>query len=168
VRPWIAEAVVLQPVEMAATKPATLSGAGLRRVLVVLCVTEITSWGVLYYAFPVLAPSIAADTGWSSARSRLRSPRAWSSPRLSGSRPGGGSTAGDRGRRWPVSSADIPRCSACSPSSLSSRRSSRPGAFRITVIGTSAPARHVVPAGSGAPSIDSIASQAKVASQCVE
>ncbi|MBW0101504.1 MFS transporter [Pseudonocardia sp. KRD-291] len=31
----------------------------------VLCVTEITSWGVLYYAFPVLAPSIAADTGWS-------------------------------------------------------------------------------------------------------
>ena len=56
---------MLQPVEMAATKPATLSGAGLRRVLVVLCVTEITSWGVLYYAFPVLAPSIAADTGWS-------------------------------------------------------------------------------------------------------
>jgi MFS family permease len=34
-------------------------------VLVVLCVTEITNWGVLYYAFPVLAPSIAADTGWS-------------------------------------------------------------------------------------------------------
>jgi MFS family permease len=42
-----------------------LSTAGLRRVLVVLCVTQITSWGVLYYAFPVLAPSIAADTGWS-------------------------------------------------------------------------------------------------------
>lgn len=35
-----------------------------RRVLVVLCLTEITSWGVLYYAFPVLAPAIAADTGW--------------------------------------------------------------------------------------------------------
>ncbi|WP_372460583.1 MFS transporter [Actinomycetospora soli] len=31
----------------------------------ILCVTEITSWGVLYYAFPVLAPSIARDTGWS-------------------------------------------------------------------------------------------------------
>lgn len=31
----------------------------------VLCVTEITSWGVLYYALPVLAPAIAADTGWS-------------------------------------------------------------------------------------------------------
>ncbi|BBG03416.1 putative transporter, MFS family protein [Pseudonocardia saturnea] len=34
-------------------------------MLLVLCVTEITSWGALYYAFPVLAPSIAADTGWS-------------------------------------------------------------------------------------------------------
>lgn len=43
----------------------TLSPAGLRRVLVVLCGTEIVSWGVLYYAFPVLASSIAADTGWS-------------------------------------------------------------------------------------------------------
>ena len=39
--------------------------AGPRRVLVVLCVTQITSWGVLVYAFMVLAPSIAADTGWS-------------------------------------------------------------------------------------------------------
>jgi MFS family permease len=36
-----------------------------RRPLVTLCITEITSWGVLYYAFPVLAPSISADTGWS-------------------------------------------------------------------------------------------------------
>lgn len=34
-------------------------------VLAALCVTEITSWGVLYYAFPVLAPTIEADTGWS-------------------------------------------------------------------------------------------------------
>ena len=34
-------------------------------VLTGLCVTEIVSWGVLYYAFPVLAPSIHADTGWS-------------------------------------------------------------------------------------------------------
>ncbi|MCD2191745.1 MFS transporter [Actinomycetospora sp. SF1] len=42
-----------------------LGSAGRRRVLVILCVTEITSWGVLYYAFPVLAPSIARDTGWS-------------------------------------------------------------------------------------------------------
>jgi len=44
-----------------------LSEFGLRRVLTVLCVTEIVSWGVLYYAFPVLAPSIAAETGWSIA-----------------------------------------------------------------------------------------------------
>ena len=48
-----------------AAKPGTLSEFGLRRVLVVLCVTEIVSWGVLYYAFPVLAPSITRDTGWS-------------------------------------------------------------------------------------------------------
>ncbi|WP_053731504.1 MFS transporter [Nocardia sp. NRRL S-836] len=41
--------------------------AGLRRVLVVLCATEIISWGVLYYAFPVLLPTISARTGWSLA-----------------------------------------------------------------------------------------------------
>ncbi|TCK24985.1 MFS transporter [Pseudonocardia endophytica] len=41
-----------------------LGRAGRRRVLLVLCLTEITSWGVLYYAFPVLAPSISGDTGW--------------------------------------------------------------------------------------------------------
>jgi MFS family permease len=45
-----------------------LNEFGLRRVLAVLCVTEIVSWGVLYYAFPVLAPSIAADTGWTIAQ----------------------------------------------------------------------------------------------------
>ena len=39
--------------------------AALRSTLVALCVTEITSWGVLYYAFPVLADSLSADTGWS-------------------------------------------------------------------------------------------------------
>jgi MFS family permease len=47
------------------TEPGSLSRAGLRRVLAVLCGTEITSWGVLYYAFPVLAPGMAAETGWS-------------------------------------------------------------------------------------------------------
>ncbi|RDI21478.1 MFS transporter [Lentzea flaviverrucosa] len=41
--------------------------AGLRRVLIVLCTTEIISWGVLYYAFPVLLPTISASTGWSLA-----------------------------------------------------------------------------------------------------
>jgi MFS family permease len=35
--------------------------------LAALCITEITSWGVLYYAFPVLAPAITRDTGWSTA-----------------------------------------------------------------------------------------------------
>src|SRR5438552_2296812 len=50
---------------------ATDLGAPLQRhpalagALVALCVTEITSWGVLYYAFPVLADSVSADTGWS-------------------------------------------------------------------------------------------------------
>ncbi len=48
---------------------ATLEGAltdrPLRRVVVVLCTTQIVAWGVLFYAFPVLAPTIAADEGWS-------------------------------------------------------------------------------------------------------
>ncbi len=30
-----------------------------------LCTTQITSWGVLYYAFPVALASITEDTGWS-------------------------------------------------------------------------------------------------------
>jgi len=34
-------------------------------VLVALCVTEVVSYGALYYAFPVLAPGIVHDTGWS-------------------------------------------------------------------------------------------------------
>lgn len=45
-------------------QPDALTRFGLRRVLAVLCVTEITSWGILYYAFPVLAPAISRDTGW--------------------------------------------------------------------------------------------------------
>ncbi len=35
-----------------------------RAVLPALCATQITSWGVIYYAFPVLNPAITADTGW--------------------------------------------------------------------------------------------------------
>ncbi|MFK0258591.1 MFS transporter [Streptomyces sp. NPDC090445] len=35
-----------------------------RAVLPALCVTQITSWGVLYYAFPVLNPAITDTTGW--------------------------------------------------------------------------------------------------------
>ncbi|GAA2271586.1 MFS transporter [Glycomyces scopariae] len=38
-----------------------------RRVLVALCATQITSWGVLFYALPVLLADITADTGWSTA-----------------------------------------------------------------------------------------------------
>ncbi|MCK9871321.1 MFS transporter [Nocardiopsis dassonvillei] len=44
--------------------PAPVVG-GARRGLVALCVTVTTSYGVLFYAFPVLASSITADTGWS-------------------------------------------------------------------------------------------------------
>jgi hypothetical protein len=36
-------------------------------VLAVLCVTEVIGYGVLFYAFPVLAVDMAADTGWSTA-----------------------------------------------------------------------------------------------------
>ncbi|MFC7976635.1 MFS transporter [Streptomyces cinereoruber] len=36
-----------------------------RAVLPALCATQITSWGVVYYAFPVLNPEITAATGWS-------------------------------------------------------------------------------------------------------
>ena len=40
-------------------------GAPRRRALAALCATEIVSYGVLYYAFPVLASDITAATGWS-------------------------------------------------------------------------------------------------------
>ena len=40
----------------------------LRRVLAVLCVSQITSWGILYYAFTVLASHIGGDTGWSATQ----------------------------------------------------------------------------------------------------
>jgi MFS family permease len=46
-------------------QPNSPTEAGLRRVLITLCLTQITSWGVLYYAFPVLSVQITADTGWS-------------------------------------------------------------------------------------------------------
>jgi predicted MFS family arabinose efflux permease len=39
--------------------------SSLRRVLVTLCVTEIASYGVLFYAFTVLLPRIADESGWS-------------------------------------------------------------------------------------------------------
>lgn len=42
-----------------------VDGVGLRGVLVTLCVSQITSWGVLYYAFTVMSSAISRDTGWS-------------------------------------------------------------------------------------------------------
>jgi MFS family permease len=41
-----------------------LDAAAFRRVVASLCLTEIVSYGVLYYAFTVLNGSIVADTGW--------------------------------------------------------------------------------------------------------
>lgn len=38
-----------------------------RAVLPALCVTQITGWGIVYYAFPVLNPQITAATGWSAS-----------------------------------------------------------------------------------------------------
>ena len=44
---------------------SAVRGVGLRCVLVSLCLSQITSWGVLYYAFTVMSPAISKDTGWS-------------------------------------------------------------------------------------------------------
>jgi MFS family permease len=44
---------------------AHVAGGSRRQALAALCVTEIVSYGVIYYAFPVLASGIAAGTGWS-------------------------------------------------------------------------------------------------------
>lgn len=44
--------------------PGTLDTRDLRRVVAALCLTEIVSYGVLYYAFTVLNGQIVADTGW--------------------------------------------------------------------------------------------------------
>lgn len=38
---------------------------GLDRVVVLLCVTEVVSWGALYYSLPTAVGAIEADTGWS-------------------------------------------------------------------------------------------------------
>lgn len=40
-------------------------GVSRRFVLSALCLTEITSWGILFYAFPVLVVQISETTGWS-------------------------------------------------------------------------------------------------------
>ena len=38
-----------------------------RAALPALCATQITSWGIVYYAFPVLLPHLTAETGWSTS-----------------------------------------------------------------------------------------------------
>lgn len=48
-----------------APQALTPSEASLRRILAALCLTQITSWGVLYYAFTVLSKRITDQTGWS-------------------------------------------------------------------------------------------------------
>ncbi len=45
-------------------QPGALNRSGLRRVLWVFSVTQITSWGILYYAFAVLLQPMSDDTGW--------------------------------------------------------------------------------------------------------
>ncbi|WP_396898092.1 MFS transporter [Mycolicibacterium sp.] len=49
------------------TTPQALkpSAAARRGILAALCLTQITSWGVLYYAFTVLSVRITDQTGWS-------------------------------------------------------------------------------------------------------
>lgn len=39
---------------------------GPTRALATLCLTQIVSWGVLFYSFPVALPAITVATGWSS------------------------------------------------------------------------------------------------------
>ncbi|HEY1699425.1 MAG TPA: MFS transporter [Trebonia sp.] len=49
------------------TGPAAAAAGSRRLGLAALCVTVIVSYGVIYYAFPVLSSSITAATGWSRA-----------------------------------------------------------------------------------------------------
>ncbi|MGX1885108.1 MFS transporter [Streptomyces sp. NPDC055287] len=51
----------------AATEAAEPSPVPPRGALPALCATQITGWGVVYYAFPVLLPRLTADTGWSTS-----------------------------------------------------------------------------------------------------
>ncbi|MDX3534679.1 MFS transporter [Streptomyces sp. MB09-01] len=55
----------MQPIQADAAATGTGVRARPRAVLPALCATQITSWGIVYYAFPVLLPRLTADTGWS-------------------------------------------------------------------------------------------------------
>ncbi|MEU5370681.1 MFS transporter [Streptomyces sp. NPDC005951] len=54
--------------DLDAPERGAVTGTGVRSrpraALPALCVTQITSWGVVYYAFPVLNPQITTATGW--------------------------------------------------------------------------------------------------------
>jgi MFS family permease len=61
----VAQTPVAEPPAVGpATGDTPTQGAGRRRALAALCATEIVSYGVIYYAFPVLAGQITAATGW--------------------------------------------------------------------------------------------------------
>jgi MFS family permease len=47
------------------TSTPALDPPALRRVVAVLCTTEIVSWGVLFYAFPVMSTTIRDTEDWS-------------------------------------------------------------------------------------------------------
>lgn len=55
------------PARTRAAAPATGHQTRPRAALPALCLTQITGWGIVYYAFPVLNPQITAATGWSPA-----------------------------------------------------------------------------------------------------
>src|SRR3954452_2330781 len=46
-------------------EPAGAATGTATRALIAVCITQVTSWGVLYYALPVALGPITADTGWS-------------------------------------------------------------------------------------------------------
>lgn len=49
------------------TQPAGWGSPALRRATLTLAVTQLVSWGVLFYGFAVVAPDVTADAGWSEA-----------------------------------------------------------------------------------------------------
>ena len=58
---WVRD--LSSPEAPAAGSPA-LGRGSLRAVLLGLCVTEVVSYGVNFYAFTVLLPQIQVETGW--------------------------------------------------------------------------------------------------------
>ena len=91
---------------MTLTSRVPALAAGTRgRALAALCVTEITSYGVIYYAFPVLAGQVTAATGWSRASVTL----AYSAGNLAGALAGipAGRLLHRRGPRLVMTAASV-------------------------------------------------------------